>query len=73
MSSKIELFKVQMPIGGDMSMMLIYNRSRKITRHLPITEKVRDYMKGSLKEFVWGEFTNTGDFIIHMKADWQRW
>lgn len=39
--SKLEVFKVQRPLGGEMTDCLVYNKDQSITFFLPFNEEVK--------------------------------
>lgn len=66
------IVKVQLPIMGDMSNALIYDRKKKIMTHVPITKPIRIAMDGNLKAYFHAELK--GDKVeLISKAPWQEW
>jgi len=72
MIKKNIIIKIQMPLAGDMTKLLIYDKTKKYIGHLPITEDVLDLMNGRIKAFFYADYVD-GEFVINRPAPIQYW
>ena len=70
-----QIFKIQMPLGGEMGDALVYNKNKDILFHLKLDNAIIALMDGEEKEFVYGDFRkkNGGGFQITGFSEWQDW
>ncbi|QZI85774.1 hypothetical protein CPT_Summit_123 [Stenotrophomonas phage Summit] len=76
-----QIFKVQIPIGGDMGAALIYNKDRSICFQLPLTDEARKelnrhFKKGEYKIYVEGRLqgpASDAGFEILKRMPEQAW
>ena len=73
MENKFEIFKIQIPLGGDASNALIYNESRSSQGLILITEELKKSMSGEHKKFFYAAHEKDGELKIWKEAPWQGW
>lgn len=73
MTTEIQIFKVQKPVGGAPHPALIYNEDRSILGEVPMTPELTTLMKGSYKIYVKGYIDDDGMLFIDEKVNNQIW
>ena len=69
----VEIVKVQVPIIGDKSQVLIYDRGRKHMVHQPLTNDVKARLKGDLKGYFKGAWSSIVGWGISERVPDQDW
>jgi hypothetical protein len=70
-----EIFKIQVPLGGNVAdpPALVYNRSRSREFQLTVTKELLDLMAGEPKKYFRGVFKRGEFSIIEEVHPWQDW
>lgn len=76
-NKKQYVVKVQLPIMGDMSQILIYTQDRKIEQMFPakgeLLKDLQGMMEGEPKAFFYAHTDENKFLVIDDPAPWQNW
>lgn len=72
---KTEIYKVQLPLASNEvpPLALVYNERRNHEGLFPITDDLRNIMKGRPKAFFYGQMQPDGKILFGKEAEWQYW